>query len=94
MTFFKQPIIIDDNRGFFNNYLFLRHPNFPCNKYIIFLTIIGLGVGEDTHSVTIFFELFNIVHENDFINNFFLIILIQSSFFFPTITISLSIILK
>jgi hypothetical protein len=43
----------------------LKVPKFPWNKYIMLLTTIGQG-GDDTHSMSIFFELFNIVHENNF----------------------------
>jgi hypothetical protein len=32
---------------------------------------VGGGGGVDIHSMTIFLELLNIVHENNFINNFF-----------------------
>jgi hypothetical protein len=47
------------------------------------LTIIWArgGGGCDTHFMTIFFELLNIVHENDFLNKFFKIILVPSSYF-------------
>jgi hypothetical protein len=44
------------------------------------LTSIG-KVGGDIHSMTIFIELFNIVHENDFLNKKFKIILVTSSYF-------------
>ncbi len=79
--------------GFFSIYLFSRHPNFPRSKYIMLLTQLGGGKGCDTHSMTIFFELFTTILENDFIkkkiNHFGPIII-----FFPTITISLSTIIK
>jgi len=56
------------------------------------LTIIGWG-GGDTHFMTMFIEFLNNVHENDFIK------FLKKHFgpivvFFPTITISLSIIIK
>jgi hypothetical protein len=41
----------------------------------------GEGGGDDTHSMTTFHELFNIVHENDFLRNFLKIILVPSSYF-------------
>jgi hypothetical protein len=44
------------------------------------LTKIGWGVG-DIHSMTIFLELLNIFHENDFINKVFKIIFVPSSYF-------------
>jgi len=57
--------------GFFTNYLFSKHPFFPQSKYIMLLTTIGQGGGGvDTHSMTIFLELHEIVHENDFLNKF------------------------
>jgi hypothetical protein len=67
--------------GFFNIYLFSRHLNFPWSKYIMLLTTIGLewGGGGDIHSMTIFSELFNIVH--DLLNKNFKIILVPSSYF-------------
>jgi hypothetical protein len=82
IIFFKQSIIIYDNGVFKNNYSFSRHPIFPQNKYIMLLTTIGLGVRRiNTHSIIIFLELLNIVHENNFLNNFFKIILVPPSFF-------------
>ncbi len=54
----------------------------------------GPGGGGDTNSMTIFFELLNIVYENDFLRK------ISKNYFGPirlfsfTITISLSIIIK
>jgi len=37
----------------------------------------------DTHSMIIFFELFNIVHENHFLNKNFKITLVPPSYFPP-----------
>jgi len=48
----------------------------------------------DIHSMTIFLELLNIVHENDFLNKNFLNHFGPTIIFSPTITISLSIIIK
>ncbi len=42
------------------------------------LTTIGWG---GTHFMIILLELLNIVHENDFLNKFFSIILVPSSYF-------------
>jgi hypothetical protein len=42
---------------------------------------LGGGGGGDTQSMTIFFELFDIVHENDFLNKILKIILVPSSYF-------------
>jgi hypothetical protein len=42
----------------------------------------GGGGGFDTHSMTIFLELTNIVHENDFLNKILKIILVSQSYFF------------
>jgi hypothetical protein len=80
--------------GFFNLLLFSMHPNFPQSKYIMLLTIGGGGGGRDIRSMTIFLELLNNVHENDFLkqnfeNRFGPIII-----FSPPIRISLSIIIK
>jgi hypothetical protein len=40
-----------------------------------------VGRGADIHSMTIFFELLNIVHEKYFLNKKILIILVPSSYF-------------
>ncbi len=46
------------------------------------LTTIGPGEGGfDIHSMIIFLELLNIVHENNFLNKHFKIILVLPSFF-------------
>ncbi len=52
---------------FFNNDLFPKYPCFPQSKYIIDNNWVGGGGGGDTHSMTIFLELLNIVRENDFL---------------------------
>jgi hypothetical protein len=46
------------------------------------MSLITIGRGaSDIHSITIFLALFNIVHENDFINKILKIILVPSSYF-------------
>jgi len=47
------------------------------------LTIIWARGGQecDIHFITVFLELFNIVHENDFLNKILKIILVSSSYF-------------
>jgi hypothetical protein len=40
-----------------------------------------IGWEGDSHFMTIFLELFNIVHENDFLNTNLKIILVPSSYF-------------
>jgi len=70
---------------FFNNYLFSKHPNFPQSKYIMLLTLIGPGGGH-IHSTTILFELFNVVHEIDFISKILKIILVPSTYKFPLLS--------
>jgi len=46
----------------------------------------GGGGGGHNHSMTLFFELLNIVHEIDFISNILKIILVPSSYKFPLLS--------